>query len=209
VEHFKGKVGSWDVVNEAFEDNGALRNNIWKLHLGADYIARCFQYAHAADPDALLFYNDFGHDYSKAKRDAIGAMLNNFKARGIPINGTGLQFHTWHKQSNTNFAAAINEAAASGLKVHISELDISLNQDNNPNLLLTDTLKQLQAAKYKFIVQVYKALPQNQQFGITTWNVTDADSWIPGYYKRPDWPLPFDNNYQRKPAYYAMIEGAK
>jgi endo-1,4-beta-xylanase len=209
VAHFKGKVSSWDVVNEAFNDDGTIRNSIWVKNLGPDYIARCFQYAHEADPAALLFYNDYGHEYSPAKRTAIINMISSFKSRGIPIDGIGMQFHITYTQSDANLGAAITAAAGTGLKVHISELDVRLNNNKDQTLVFTSVLAAQQAEKYKFIVQAYKAIPQSQQFGITTWNVGDADSWVPGWLNAPDWPLPFDANYLRKPAYRGIIEGAK
>ncbi len=209
VSHFKGKVGSWDVVNEAFNDDGSLRNTIWVQKLGADYIARCFQYANQADPDAILFYNDYGHEYSAAKRTAIINMISSFKNRNIPIHGIGLQFHLTVTQGDAGIRDAVNSAAATGLKVHISELDIRLNTNRLPGLTMTAALAEQQAAKYKFVVQAYKAIPASQQFGITTWNVGDADSWIPNWQGAPDWPLPFDANYLRKPAYRGIIEGGK
>ncbi len=209
VAHFKGKVTSWDVVNEALEDDGGLRNSIWRQKLGDDYVARCFQYAYQTDPTALLFYNDYGHEYSAIKRTAIINMLSAFKSRGIPVHGIGLQFHTRYNQSDANIAAAINAAAATGLKVHISELDVALNPENNLSLTLTPALAEQQAGRYKFIVKTYNAISANLKFGITTWNIGDADSWIPRQYNRPDWPLPFDANYLRKPAYYGILEGAK
>jgi endo-1,4-beta-xylanase len=208
VTHFKGKVASWDVVNEAFNDDGTLRNSIWVQHLGSDYIARCFQYASQADPDALLFYNDYGHEYSSAKRTAIINLVNNLKSRGIPIHGIGMQFHMTYTQTDANISAAISAAASTGLKVHLAELDIRLNNDKTFTAF-TSTLAAQQAAKYKYVVQAYNAIPSGQKYGITTWNVGDADSWIPGWLGAPDWPLPFDQNYLRKPAYRAMIEGAK
>lgn len=209
VTHFKGKVASWDVVNEAFEDNGNLRNSIWVQKLGADYIARCFQYAHQADPDALLFYNDYGNEYSAAKRTAITNLITNLKSRNIPIHGIGMQFHMTYTQTDANISAAISAAAATGLKVHISELDIRLNSNKDQVNGFTAALAAQQAARYKFVVKTYNAIPANQKFGITTWNVGDADSWIPAWQGAPDWPLPFDANYLRKPAYAAIIEGAK
>ncbi|MBC7848621.1 MAG: endo-1,4-beta-xylanase [Chitinophagaceae bacterium] len=209
VTYFKGKVKSWDVVNEAFNDDGTLRNSIWVQKLGTDYIARCFQYANQADPDAILFYNDYGHEYSAAKRTAIINMITGFKNRGIPIHGIGMQFHITYTQSDANISAAINSAAATGLKVHISELDIRLNTNLALGLSLTPALAEQQAARYTFIVKTYKAIPTAQQFGITTWNVGDGDSWIPNWQGAPDWPLPFDANYLRKPAYRGIIEGGK
>lgn len=210
VARFKGKVTSWDVVNEAFEDDGTLRNSLWQQKLGADYIARCFEYAHQADPDALLFYNDFGHEYSSAKRTAIINMVNILKTRGVPIHGIGMQMHTRYNQSTANIAAAINAAAATGLKVHISELDIAMNPNNVPTLTYTSALAEQQAIQYRYIVNYYyHTVPAAQQFGITSWNVTDGDSWIPSTYNRPDWPLLFDNNYERKLPYYAVLEAVR
>lgn len=209
VAHFKGKVASWDVVNEAFEDDGTLRNSIWVKKLGPDYIARCFQYAHDADPDALLFYNDYGHEYSSSKRTAIVNLLMSLKSRGIPVHGIGMQFHMTYTQTDANISAAIASAASTGLKVHIAELDIRLNTNKIAGLTFTQTLAEQQAAKYKYVVKTYLGIPAEQQFGITTWNVGDADSWIPSWQNAPDWPLPFDANYLRKPAYKSIIEGAK
>lgn len=209
VGHFKGKVASWDVVNEAFEDDGTYRQSIWVQKLGTDYIARAFQYANQADPDALLFYNDYGHEYSATKRTAIINLVNNLKSRGIPIHGIGMQMHTRYNQTDANISAAIAAAASTGLKVHISELDIALNPDGVQTLTYNASLADLQAAKYKYIVQTYNAIPKAQQFGITTWNVTDGDSWIPTEYSRPDWPLPFNSNYERKAAYQGILDGVK
>ena len=206
---FKGKVGSWDVINEEFEDTGVPRNSIWRKNLGNDYVARCFKYAYEADSTILLFYNDYGHEYSSAKRTAIVNLVTNLKSRGIPIHGYGMQFHMTYTQTDANIFAAISSAAATGLKVHISELDIRLNNDKTKTTF-TATLAAEQAAKYKYVVQTFKSqVPVNQQFGITTWNVGDADSWIPGWLGVPDWPLPFDANYLRKPAYKAIVEGGK
>jgi endo-1,4-beta-xylanase len=114
-----------------------------------------------------------------------------------------------YTQSDANISAAITAAAATGLKVHISELDIRLNNNKNKDLVFTTTLANEQAAKYKYVVKTFNAIPDSQKYGITTWNVGDADSWIPGWLGVSDWPLPFDANYLRKPAYYGMIEGAK
>ncbi|MBC6111862.1 endo-1,4-beta-xylanase [Pedobacter fastidiosus] len=211
VSHFKGKVASWDVVNEAFEDDGSLRNSIWVQKLGADYIARAFQYAHEADPAAILFYNDYGNEYgaeyTSKKREAILNLVNSLKNRGIPIGGIGLQMHTRYIQTDANISLAITSATATGLKVHISELDVALNATYDPALVYTESLGEMQAAKYKSIVKIYYSIPKSQQWGITTWNVTDGDSWVPGFFNVPDWPLIFDKQYQKKPAYQAIFDG--
>ena len=217
--HYKGQVTSWDVVNEAIrDDNGTLRNNdvnlgdgsIWRQHLGPDYIARAFQYAHEADPNALLFYNDYGQEWSSVKLDSIIALVTNLKNRGIPISGVGIQLHTDINASNDGITTALKRLAATGLKVHISELDISVNPNNDPNIVYTRDLQNMQAAKYQFIAETYRAtVPAAQQYGITTWEFSDADSWIPAFYHRRDWPLPFDSSYKKKAAYFGLLKGLK
>lgn len=207
MTHFKGKVTSWDVVNEAFDDNGVLRTSIWRQKLGPDYVARCFKYAYEADPSALLFYNDYGQENNVPKRNAITAMLSSFKNRGIPINGTGLQFHIAYTQSDANMTAVINAAISTGLKIHISELDVKVNTSKSQTFVLTTALAQQQASKYKSVIKAYNTIPKNQQFGVTIWNIGDGDSWIPNFQGAPDFPLPFDLNYNRKPAYKGLIDG--
>lgn len=210
VGRYKGRIKSWDVVNEAIAENGSLRpESIWFQKLGEDFIEKSFRYAHEADPDALLFYNDYGHEFGPTKRTAIINLVNKLKDKGVPIHGIGLQMHTNSRQSDANLAAAINTASATGLKVHISEIEISMNPDNIQDLTYSAGLAVQQKAKYEHVVKTYNAIPKNQQFGITTWNVGDSDSWIRGEYNRPDWPLPFDDNYQRKAAYQGILDGVK
>ncbi len=131
--YYQGKVTSWDVVNEAFLSNGTLRNtgeggSIWRRHLGRDYVARCFQYARAADPKALLFYNDFGQETNPAKLKAMLDMVADFKKRNIPIDGLGLQMHINLNTPNDGIYNTIQACAQTGLKVHISELDVAINR---------------------------------------------------------------------------------
>ena len=207
VSHYKGKITSWDVVNEAITDGGKFRNNggkagetsIWVQHLGTDYIARAFIYAHQADPNALLFYNDYGQEYSPAKLKAILNMVADFKRRGIPINGLGLQMHININTPKTGIINALSQYAATGLLVHIAELDICVNPKNDKAISYTDSLQTAQANMYSFVATQYKTLvPAAQQYGITCWNMSDADSWITLWLKKNDWPLLFDKNYQPK-----------
>ena len=207
VTHFKGQVQSWDLVNEAVAYDGTLRPSIWRQHLCDRYIDRAFQYAHAADPAALLFYNDYGHEYSTARRTGILNLVNGLIARGVPIHGIGLQMHTSTNISDASIATAITSAAATGLKVHIAELDISVNPAKTATAIFTPALAAAQKTKFKALAQAYKTLPAGQRHGITTWNVSDADSWRRGNCSCPEWPLPFDDNYQRKPAYDGLVEG--
>ncbi|MEO6329508.1 MAG: endo-1,4-beta-xylanase [Ginsengibacter sp.] len=223
VGHYKGKATSWDVVNEAFrDDNGTLRvldknkrdnfddGCIWARHLGNDYLSRAFKYAQEADPAALLFYNEYGQEWSAAKTDAIVNMVNDFKSRGIPINGLGLQMHIDIHTSEGGIATAIQKLSATGLLIHISELNISVNPSNDQSLTFRPALQTIQANKYTYIATQYKKLvPANQQYGITTWNVSDKDSLIRTYILHNDWPLLFDDNYARKPCYYNFREALK
>ncbi len=216
--HYKGEVASWDVVNEAIrDDDGTLRNqdvnpgdgSIWRRHLGADYIARAFQYAHEADPNALLFYNDYGQEWNGQKLNAIIALVSSLKNRGIPIDGIGMQMHIDINADNNNMLAALQKLIATGLKIHISELDIAVNPGNDPNFVFTDPLNAAQSAKFQYVAHIYNTVPTAQQYGITTWNVTDGDSWIPWFYNRKDYPLPFDANYHKKQAFYGFLTGLK
>ena len=217
--HYKGQVASWDVVNEALrDDNGALRifdatpgdgtGSIWGQHLGTDYIARAFVYAHQADPNALLFYNDYGQEWGGPKLDSMIAMLTKLKDRGIPISGVGMQTHIDINVDTAGISASLKRLAATGLLVHMSELDISVNPNNLSNIVFTTALQLQQAALYQFVAQSYRAnVPPAQRYGITTWEFSDADSWIPAFYNRKDWPLPFDSLYHKKPAYFGLLKG--
>ena len=219
VAHYKGQITSWDVVNEALrDDNGAIRNldvnpgdgSIWRRHLGPDYIARAFQYAHEADPNALLFYNDYGQEWNSVKVDSMIALVTGLKTRGIPISGIGMQCHIDINMSQANFKIALQKLVATGLLIHISELDISVNPGNDPNISYNYALQLQQSNMYQFVVQTYKnTVPKAQQYGITTWNVGDADSWIPGFFRRKDWPLPFDSLYRPKNCYNGYLNGLK
>jgi endo-1,4-beta-xylanase len=221
VSHYKGKVTAWDVVNEAISNrDGTLVNqssntgegSVWRQHLGPDYVARAFRYAHEADPAALLFYNDYGNGYGQAWDDRkLNAMINlvaNLKKRKIFVSGFGIQMHINIYTDEDNIVAMLKKVAATGLLIHISELDIAVNPGNYPDQDYTGHLQDLQAEKYKFIAQTYKkVVPHAQQYGITTWEFRDNDSWVPVFFKRPDWPLLFDKDYKKKVAYTGYLQG--
>jgi endo-1,4-beta-xylanase len=219
--HFKGKVASWDVVNEAFDNNrGAIRKdslntvgktlfNVGKI-LGDDYVARMFQYAHQADPNARLFYNDYGQETRPAKLDAIVNMANDFKRRGVPIHGLGLQMHISIDTPNEGIENAIRKSAETGLLIHISELDIAMNPGKKKDFAETPELLEKQYQQYKFVVSTYKkVVPPSQQYGITLWGVDDGTSWIPGFCQCLDAALPFDANFGKKRAYQGFLDGLK
>lgn len=218
-EHFRGKVKSWDVVNEVFDDlagdvriadyneKGAALLNLGGV-LGKDYAARMFQYAHQADPEALLFYNDYGQETNPGKLNHIIRMVKDFKARGIPIHGLGIQMHINIDTPESGIEKVIASFAATGLQVHISELDVSMNTGKTKQFRPGAAQFLQQKQKYRFVVETYRRLvPASQQYGITTWGVGDKDSWIPQFCNCSDFPLLFDQEYQPKPALEGYFEG--
>jgi endo-1,4-beta-xylanase len=205
VSHFRGKVASWDVVNEAFDDNGKYKSCIWLEKLGPGYIESAFRYARECDPDALLFYNDYGQEFGGRKLQAIINMAKDFKRRGVPISGLGLQMHTVLRMDAAKISRALQAVAATGLKVHISELEVSVRYKKPDSFELDAALAEKQASKYQEIFKAYSGIPKAQQFGVTTWNVADADSFRNSKIKNHDFPLLFDHNYQPKPAFRALM----
>lgn len=198
VKHYKGQVAGWDVVNESFLDDGSLRPTIWSKNI-PDYIAKSFQWAHEADPEALLFYNDYGQDGNPKKMQAILDMVRELQARHIPIHGLGLQMHINILAKNEDIRQVIEQSTATGLAIHFSELDVAVNPKNDSTFVYDDAAKAAQLEKLRLVFQAYRAIPKNQQYGITFWNVGDRDSWLRGYFKRPkEYPLLFDDQYNRK-----------
>ena len=205
VSHFKGKVASWDVVNEAFDDKGNYKSCIWLQKLGPGYIESAFRYAYECDPDALLFYNDYGQEFGGRKLQAIINLVTDFKRRGVPISGLGLQMHTVLRMDAKKITRALQAVAATGLKVHISELEVSVRYQKPESFQLDMDLATKQASKYQEIFKAYNTIPKSQQFGVTTWNVADADSFRNSKIKNHDFPLLFDHNYQPKPAFRTLM----
>ncbi len=216
VTRYKDKVVAWDVVNEAFATkSGAYRETYWHETFGKEYIEKAFHYAHAADPDAKLFYNDFGQEKYPEKSEAIIEMVNDFIKREVPIHGIGLQMHLEMATSESDIANALKAAASTGLLVHISELDIIFNTHNDENgggtqaiSELTTAMKVAQAEKYRQVALLYrKHVPKKQQFGITFWDFNDRDTWIKPFFDLNEWPTIYDENLDPKPAYFGFADG--
>lgn len=217
VTRYKDKVHAWDVVNEIFQENGQYRSDTssqsdmfpWWTYLGGgdSVIIKAFNYAHAADPTALLFLNDYNQEESTAKLDSMVSAVLRLKKMGVPIDGVGLQFHIGVNTPNTGIDNALLQLAATGLKVRISELDVRLNPAQQINFVATDALYAQQAAKYKYVVEsFYRNVPAAQRYGITVWGVTDKDSWLVTA-KNLDYPLLWDASFKKKSAYYQFLEG--
>ena len=209
AKHYQGQVAGWDVVNEAFLDDGSLRPSIWAKHI-PDYIAKSFQWAHEADPNAILFYNDYGQDGKPKKMQAILNLVQELQARHIPIHGLGLQMHINIASKNDEILSVINQSQATGLAIHFSELDIAVNPKNDSTFVYQEITKKAQQQKYELIFKAYQEIPKSQRYGITFWNISDKDTWLRGYFKRPkEYPLLFDESYNRKTAYTQLLKNEK
>lgn len=210
--HFVGRVRSWDVVNEAFddEDDTGYRQTIWFEAIGPGYIELAFRAARAADPTTDLYYNDYNISGSNGpgKLDRVLEMVDDFQARGVPIDGIGFQMHIGMDSPDIQAVRrAFTRVVERGLKVRISELDVSVNDGEQYEALSQDTAEK-QAARYAAVVRVYKdTVPPNLRGGITVWGITDGDSWIPGFRNRADWPLLFNADFSPKPALTGFAHG--
>ncbi len=207
VKHYRGKVVSWDVVNEAVASDGnGMRKSVYQQKLGDDFVARCHRYARQADPDALLFYNDYSVASNPGKLKTILAMVDDFQARGIPLDGIGMQMHIGVDLSMDNFQNALDEISRRGLKIHLSEVDIKTNPDGKLSDL-TPKLAEAQRQTMAEIVRRYNQLPEESKFAITFWGLRDNESWLTNHTGFPQWPLLFDQNFQKKPMYQGFLDG--
>ena len=216
VGNYKGRITSWDVVNEAFTDDfgtdSTYRNidtsekngvfgSVWYREIGKDYIPLAFTTAHAADPDAELYYNDYNLEDNNTKVTAVLTMVNELIDDNIPIDGIGFQMHiSLTEPLIEDIKAALTLATATGLKIKITEIDIRTNSNGSYDSY-TNEVAQLLKERYQSIVSTYlEVVPKEQIGGISFWGVSDADSWIPDFYGYPDWPLLFDDELNPKEA---------
>lgn len=211
MKHYAGQVFAWDVVNEALDENGHPKDSIWFNHpgigfagQGTAYIEQAFRWAREADPKALLFYNDAEAEGVNRKSDAIYAMVKDFKHRGVPIDGVGLQMHIPRLDFDASGVTAnIQRLTQLGVQVHITELDVSLPA--NPSGQFRDEDLRRQSEIYR---EVARACLQNPGCtAIQTWGFTDKYSWIGSHsHGTRGGALLFDRHYQPKPAYGALLE---
>ncbi|MNI32531.1 Endo-1,4-beta-xylanase B [compost metagenome] len=180
---------------------------------GADFIEQSFRYAHAADPKAVLFYNDYNTE-NPVKRDKIYKMLKNLLAKGVPIHGVGLQAH-WSidNPSRSELEKSIELFSSLGLQVQFTELDVSVYSGRQGGQLITGEkgvnaiaftpeMEQRQLEKYQMIFEVFRK-HKEQITGVTFWNLSDRYSWLDGR-GRKNFPLLFDTDLQPKKAYYEV-----
>jgi endo-1,4-beta-xylanase len=218
VGRYKGKIKCWDVVNEALADGGGtniLRNSLWLEIIGPDFIAKAFQYAHEADPEAVLRYNDYGLE-NPAKRKKLIALIKSLQAQKVPVHAIGSQAHINVSMTFETMDQALTEIATLGLPIHITELDvnsavggqrtvgadISANASATQGGLLNEADKK-QAAAYAGIFRAFLKHSDSVKL-VTFWGANDANSW-----RANGKPLLFDGDSQPKPAFDAVIAEAR
>ncbi|WP_369234436.1 non-reducing end alpha-L-arabinofuranosidase family hydrolase [Streptomyces sp. R21] len=189
MNHYKGKIYAWDVVNEAFADGGSgqHRSSVFQNVLGNGFIEEAFRTARAADSSAKLCYNDYNiENWTDAKTQGVYNMVKDFKARGVPIDCVGFQSHFGAGGPPSSFQTTLSNFAALGVDVQVTELDIA------------------QASSTHYANAVNACLSVARCTGLTVWGIRDSDSW-----RSSDSPLLFDNNGNPKAAYTAVMNALK
>lgn len=197
VGHFRGRVAQWDVVNEAFNEDGTLRSTIWLQNLGPGYIADAFRWAHQADPRAKLFYNDFNLESLGPKSDAALALVQQLRAQGVRIDGVGFQGHLGAQfPAPGTLQVNMKRFSDMGLLTEITEGDVRM-------VLPPDATKlEAQAEGYRVLLDA--CLLTRGCGGLTVWGFTDLHSWVPGVFAGQGAADLLDANFQPKPAYDAV-----
>ena len=224
VGRYKGRIKGWDVVNEALNQDGTMRQSPWFKIIGEDYLVKAFQFAHEADPNAELYYNDYDLELP-AKRAGGVKLIEKLLAAGVKVSGVGLQNHSlidW--PSAAEVEATIAAFSALGLKVHITELDvdvlprttkpgadyavdIKVTPQLNPYVdRLPDAMQATLAKRYAELFGVF-VKHRDAVERVTFWGVADGDSWLNNWPMkgRTNYPLLFDRLGQPKPALTAIM----
>ncbi|MFD5542425.1 endo-1,4-beta-xylanase [Streptomyces sp. NPDC127079] len=198
VGRYKGKIAAWDVVNEPFNEDGSYRPTIWYNGLGPDYIANALTWAHAADPAAKLYINDYNVEGVDAKSTALYNLVRSLKAAGVPIDGVGLQAHLILGQVPATLQQNIQRFADLGVDVALTELDIRM-------ALPSDSTK-LAQQKADFTSVVAACVAVSRCVNVTVWGFADSDSWVDSTFPGYGAATPYDADYVPKPAYYGIAE---
>jgi endo-1,4-beta-xylanase len=215
VGHYKGKVKVWDVVNEALADGGTniLRNSQWQQIIGDDFIAKAFEYAHEADPDAILRYNDYGLENAQ-KRKKLITLVKSLQEQHVPIGAIGTQTHVNVGTSFETIDRELTELDTLGLPIHVTELDVNSSQGGQRTTGgdlagvaaatqggIVSEADRRQSEAYAAIFRAFMKHPSVKV--VTFWGVNDGVTWL-----RSAKPLLFDANDQPKPAFDALIRVA-
>jgi len=204
VGRYKGRIYAWDVVNEVIADEGEelLRRSPWTEIAGDAFIARAFEYAHAADPAAELYYNDY-NESNPHKREKIYRLLKSLIEQGVPIHGFGMQAH-WniYGPSIDDIRAAIERYASLGLKLQLTELDISVYAHDDRRTDLTEPTAEMLKLQKERYEDIFKLLIEYRDVisGVTFWGAADDYTWLDNFpvRGRKNWPLLFDTRQQPK-----------
>jgi endo-1,4-beta-xylanase len=199
VGRYKGKIYAWDVVNEAFNEDGSMRDSLWQSKLGTGHIANALRWAHAADPNAKLYINDYNIEADNAKSDALYSLAKQLLAQGVPLHGIGFQSHFTVGQLPSSMKANLKRFSDLGLEVSITELDIRI-----PMPASSSELAQ-QSTDYKTASENCLGVPRCA--GVTVWGITDKYSWVPGTFSGYGAALPYNESYAAKPAYTGLSNG--
>jgi endo-1,4-beta-xylanase len=212
--HYRGRVYAWDVVNEALSDSGALRDgpggSRWYEILGPDYIDRAFEYAHEADPAAILAINDYNLESVAAKRDAMYDLVKGMLSRGVPVGAVGMQMHvSLYGPSVAEIREAMDKFASLGVKVQITEMDVSLYRGQEAEKRASPELLEEQARRYG---ELFALFEEEARLGrvdmVMLWGLSDEASWLNSFpvSGRSDAPLLFDRELKPKPAFWAIVD---
>jgi endo-1,4-beta-xylanase len=199
VSHYKGEIYAWDVVNEPFNDDGSYRSDVFSQAMGNEgYIAEALRTAHAADPNAKLYLNDYNIEGSGAKADAMYQLASDLKAQGVPLDGIGFETHLAIQYGfPSGMEANLQRFANLGLDVAITELDVRMTLPDD------STKDATQSSYYSQVVGACLAV--SRCVGITVWGFTDKYSWVPDTFSGQGAACLWDENYQTKPDYDAVV----
>lgn len=218
VSRYKGKIYAWDVANEVISDkeDEYLRPSDWYKICGEDFIIKAYQWAHEADPDALLFYNDY-NEIDAIKREKMFRLVKSLKEKGIPIHGIGMQGH-WaiNEPSRSQLDSTLKRFSELGVQIHITELDISVypkehtarnRRPEDADTAFTARRQEAQVEKYKMSFELFKKYRKTIT-SVTFWNLSDRYSWLDNFpvRNRKDYPLLFDQNGNPKRAYREVVK---
>ncbi|CAM3367964.1 endo-1,4-beta-xylanase [Marinicrinis lubricantis] len=214
MSRYKGSIYAWDVVNEAISDKGGefLRSSKWLDIVGEDFIAKAFEYAHEADPGAQLFYNDY-NESNPEKREKIYKLVQSLKEKDVPIHGVGLQAHwSLFHPTKDEIRDALERYASLGVKLHITELDISVFQHDDRRTDLkapTEEMLELQAQRYDECFKLFKEFSECIT-SVTFWGAADDYTWLDDFpvRGRKNWPFLFDTNQQPKESFWKVVNAA-
>ncbi|MFF3914535.1 endo-1,4-beta-xylanase [Streptomyces sp. NPDC001852] len=202
VRHYRGKVYSWDVVNEAFNEDGSYRETLWYKTLGPGYIADALRWAHEADPHARLYLNDYNIEATGPKSDAYYALAKDLRARGVPLDGIGFQTHLALQYGYpSSLEDNLRRFSGLGLDTALTEVDVRMQ------LPATEEKLTEQASWYRQLTEACLAV--RRCVGVTIWDYTDKYSWIPAVFPGEGAALPWDEQLNPKPAYQALREALR